>query len=114
MVPDLGPTGNSGFDGRPERIIGNAVLQGIAEARHIRAGTDKTEIAFQDVPQLGKLIQAPPTDKSSDPREPGIPLFGPPRITGGLTFPAHGSKLEKLEHPLILSQAFLPEERRPS
>ena len=56
---DRRPPGHSGFNRMPHVVILNAVLEVLGELRPLGSGPDKAHVAFQDIPELGQLIDVP-------------------------------------------------------
>ena len=79
--------------------------------RDVRARPHETDIASQDIPKLGKLVQLVTAEKAAEGRDPAVSPDGHRRRIGMVN--GHGPEFPEDEAPAVPADPFLPEKHRP-
>ena len=75
-VVDLSPAGEAGFDEVSEVIKRKLLFVKFDADGPFRPGADETHVAFEDVEELGDLIDPGASEKMAEAGDPGIPGDG--------------------------------------
>lgn len=106
----LGPAGHTGFHLVFDHVVGDGILELFHEMGEFRTGTDQAHIAFQDIDELGKFIQAGLPEESTELCPAGIFVCCPGRIL--FVILPHGTELQHFElFPLVTDPCLLEEDR---
>ncbi len=73
---DLGPAGDAGPDDVAQAEVGDRFLELLDELDLLRPRADEAHVPFEDVDELGQLVDAELADECADAGHPGVPLGG--------------------------------------
>ena len=105
---NLGVAGKSRLDLEPELEFRHGFVVLFGDLRAFGARADHAHVPFQNVPELGKLVEPTFADPAADRRDPVVVLAGrETRHTVLFGVDAHRAEFENLELPPVLGQADL-------
>src|ERR1019366_9044422 len=107
LVVDLRPAGDAGAHAVALAVIGNLFAEGFDELGALGAGADDGHLAFEDVEELGQLVEADGAKKAADFGDAGIVLLCPYGAGGEFGVDAHGTELVHGEERAIETDAGL-------
>src|SRR5262249_46206789 len=103
----LRPASNPGLHLVSKHVLWNSTLELIDEKRALRPWPDNRHFAFQDVPELRKLVQIEATEEAAERSAPRVIVARPHRSRGVLSVDEHRAELVHGEgapveaHPLL-------------
>ena len=109
---DLRPSGHTGLDLVPEHVRWDFSPELFDEVRPFGPGTDEAHLSLQHIKQLGKLIEAAPSQKTPNRRSPWIICLRPNRTCLLFGIHPHGPKFDNAERMAIHTNPLLPVKNR--
>jgi len=108
---DLGEAGESHRQTVAIGVVGDLGRELAHEVGALGAGTDQRHVAPEDVPELGQLVQAQPTEPPAHPGLAGVVVDRPGHV--GVRVDLQGAELQHFDLAAVLADAPLAEQDRP-
>src|SRR5579863_641693 len=93
-------------------IVRDLLAEHVHEYRPLRTRPDEAHVTADHIDKLGQLVQAVPSQETTDARHARIVLLSPLRLVVLLGIRSHRTKLQYLEMPAAITHALLPVQDR--